>query len=143
MDFFKSEYFWLAMMLISGAMLFFPMLMRGVSGAKNVSAGEAVQLINREHAVVLDVRSAEEFAGGHIAQAINIPVGELAMRLGELKKYQEKPLLVNCQAGMRSEKACAILAKSEFKQLYNLTGGINGWAQAQLPLSKGAASKAT
>jgi rhodanese-related sulfurtransferase len=101
-----------------------------------VSPGDAVMLINRQHAVVLDVRNANEFAGGHITDALNIPLADLESRLGELAKYKDKPLLVNCQGGVRSANACTILKNGGFTRIYNLQGGVNAWAQAHLPVVK-------
>lgn len=118
----------------SGLLLLWPMLTRGTSGNADVSPNDAVLLINREHATVLDVRNAAEFAGGHITDAINIPLAELESRLGELAKYKDKPLLVNCQGGVRSTSACGVLKKGGFSRIYNLQGGVNAWMQAKLPV---------
>lgn len=120
----------------SGIMLLWPLIRRG--GAREVTPAEAVLLINREHALILDVRNEAEFAGGHIAGAKNIPLAVLASRLAELQQYKEKPLLVNCQGGVRSTNACGVLKKAGFAQIHNLTGGMNAWNEARLPLVKGA-----
>jgi rhodanese-related sulfurtransferase len=134
---FLMENIWLiALVLGSGAMLLWPVLRGGASGTKEVTPAEAVALINRENALVLDVRNEDEFAGGHIADARNIPVDKLQERLNELRKYQQKPLVVNCLSGMRTVKACNVLKKSGFTNIYNLKGGINAWKQANLPLTK-------
>ena len=134
MKFLMDNLLLVALAVGSGFWLLWPMLTRGTSGASEVSASEAVLLINREHATVLDVRSAAEFAGGHITDAINIPLPELDARLGELAKYKDKPLLVNCQGGVRSTSACGVLKKGGFSRIYNLQGGVNAWMQAKLPV---------
>ncbi len=134
MKFLMDNLLLVALAVGSGFWLLWPMLTRGTSGASEVSASEAVLLINREHATVLDVRSAAEFAGGHITDAINIPLPELDARLGELAKYKDKPLLVNCQGGVRSTNACGVLKKGGFSRIYNLQGGVNAWMQAKLPV---------
>lgn len=113
-----------------------PMFKKGAGGVPSLSATEAVALINRSNALVLDVRSESEFAGGHIVDAKHIPLDTLAERLNQIKKYQEKPILVNCQRGMRSAKACEILRKAEFKQVHNLQGGLEAWLEAKLPVVK-------
>lgn len=136
MKFLMDNLLLVALALGSGFWLLWPMLTRGVSGASDVSANDAVLLINREHATVLDVRNAAEFAGGHITDAINIPLPELEARLGELAKYKDKPLLVNCQGGVRSTSACGVLKKGGFSRIYNLQGGVNAWMQAKLPVIK-------
>lgn len=120
----------------SGLWLLWPMLTRGTSGASDVSPGDAVLLINREHATVLDVRNAAEFSAGHITDAINIPLAELESRLAEISKYKDKALLVNCQGGVRSTSACGILKKNGFTRIHNLQGGVNAWMQAKLPVIK-------
>jgi rhodanese-related sulfurtransferase len=119
-------------------MLLMPMFRKSAGGVPSLTAAEAVTLINRNNAVVLDVRDDAEFANGHIADAIHIPVADLESRLSELKKYKTKPVLVNCQRGARSAKACEILRKAEFTQVHNLQGGLDAWQQAKLPLVKSA-----
>jgi len=120
----------------SGFMLLWPMLKRSAGGVANVSPNEAVLLINRSNAVVLDVRDDAEFAAGHVADAKHIPLAQLESRINELKRFQQKPLLVHCQSGVRSAKACDLLRKHGFEKLYNLQGGLNAWAQAKLPVIK-------
>jgi rhodanese-related sulfurtransferase len=120
----------------SGFMLLWPMLKRSASGVANLTPTEAVLLMNRSNAVVVDVREATEYAQGHIADAKHIPLAQLGERLKELTKYKEKPVLLHCQGGVRSAKACDLLAKQGFTKLYNLQGGINAWQQAKLPVVK-------
>ena len=122
-------------------MLLLPMLKKSTGGVPNLSPNEAVTLINRSNALVLDVRDDAEFATGHIADAVHIPVADLEARLGELKKYKTKTILVNCQRGVRGGKACEILRKAEFTQVNNLQGGLNAWVEAKLPIVTGAAAK--
>ncbi len=136
MKFLQDNIFLIGLALSSGLMLLWPMLQRGAAGAKNVSPAEAVLLMNRNHALVLDVRETTEFEQGHITDAKHIPLAELEAQLPQLQKYKDKPILVHCQGGVRSAKACAVLAKHEFKQVHNLTGGINAWIAAKLPTVK-------
>ncbi len=120
----------------SGIMLLLPTLKKGAGGVPNLSTAEAITLINRSHAIVLDVRDAAEFASGHIVDAKHIPLDKLAERLNTLKKYQDKPILVNCQHGARSAKACDILRKADYKQVNYLQGGMSAWIEAKLPIVK-------
>ncbi|OIQ78109.1 inner membrane protein YgaP [mine drainage metagenome] len=138
MDFIKQNLMLIGLALGSAAALLWPMLRLGTAGVAALSPAEAVLLINRENAVVLDVRNAEEFASGHITDARNIPLAELESRLGELTKFKDKPMLVNCQGGVRSSNACTVLKKGGFTRIYNLDGGVNAWAQAKLPVIRGA-----
>ncbi len=137
MEFVTNNALLIGLALGSGILLLLPLLNKGAGGVPSLSATEAVALINRSNALVLDVRGQAEFAGGHIVDAMHIPLDALADRLAELKKYQDKPILVNCQRGMRSAKACEILRKAEFKQLHNLQGGLDAWLEAKLPVVKG------
>jgi rhodanese-related sulfurtransferase len=134
--FLSDNIIYVGLALGSGFMLLGPLLMRGVGGIANLSPNEAVLLINRENAVVLDVRDAAEFAGGHITGARHIPLDQLADRLAEIQRYKDKAILVNCQSGARSAKACDILRKQEFSKIYGLDGGLNAWNEAKLPIIK-------
>jgi len=120
----------------SAVMLILPTLKRGASGVANVSPTEAVMLINRSNAVVIDVRDDAEYAAGHITDAKHIPLAQLQDRIKELHKFKDKPLLVHCQGGVRSAKACELLKKNEFTKVHNLEGGLNAWVQAKLPTVK-------
>jgi rhodanese-related sulfurtransferase len=135
-EFFKDNVFLIGLALGSGIMLLLPSFKKGAGGVPNLSTAEAINLINRNHALVLDVREDTEFASGHIVDAKHIPLAKLAERLSELNKYKDKPILVNCQRGMRSAKACEILRKAEFKQVNNLQGGLEAWLAAKLPVVK-------
>lgn len=137
MKFLMENAVWIGLMMGSGVLLLWPMLRGGASGTKDVSPAEAVLLMNRENAIMLDVREENEFATGHIPEAKNIPLSKLTERAGELKKYQQKPVVVNCQGGVRSATACGQLKKAGFTNLYNLKGGINAWNEAKLPVAKG------
>lgn len=96
----------------------------------------AVQLMNSEDVVVLDVREPSETAGGKIAKAIQIPVSGLAKRVNELLKHKDKSMLVYCKTGTRSGIACKELDKHGFEKVYSLSGGVLAWQEAHLPLSK-------
>ena len=137
MEFFNQNVLLVSLAIGSGAMLLWPMLSRSSGGgAANLTPNEAVLLMNRANVLILDVRDTAEFASGYINGAKNIPVAELESRLKEIQKYKDKPVIVNCQSGMRSSKACAALRKLEFTQLHNLQGGVNAWTLAKLPLVK-------
>ena len=135
MEFILENILLIGLALGSGLMLVWPMLNRS-SAAANLGPSDAVLLINRSNALVLDVRDEAEYAAGHITDARNIPLAALDARIGELNKFKDKPILVNCQAGVRSGKAVAILQKQGFTKAYNLQGGLNAWQQAKLPVVK-------
>ena len=137
MEFIRNNILLIGLALGSGIMLLLPSFKKSAGGVPSLTTAEAINLINRNHALVLDVRNDAEFAGGHIVDARHIPLDKLAERLGELNKFKDKPILVNCQRGMRSAKACEILRKAEFKQIHNLQGGLDAWLAAKLPVVKG------
>jgi rhodanese-related sulfurtransferase len=86
--------------------------------------------------VVLDVREASDFSNGHLKNAKNIPLSALRDKLDELSGYRAKPVLAYCRSGNVSGKACRLLKKSGFTEVYNIAGGIAGWQEANLPLTK-------
>jgi rhodanese-related sulfurtransferase len=126
----------IAVALISGTMLLWPLLRRGTSGPA-VSTHQATVLMNQEDAIMVDVRDAKEFDAGHILNARNIPLGQLEERLRDLEKHKSKPVILNCDTGNRSGSAASRLRKQGFARVYTLAGGIAAWRQAGLPLAKG------
>jgi GrxC family glutaredoxin len=111
------------------------------AGAKSVTAMEAVRLINHNNALVLDVRTQEEFAKAHILNAVNIPMGLLSSRLSEIQNRKSDPVILVCQSGSRSLQSASTLKKNAFGQLYNLSGGMLSWQQANLPIESASKSK--
>jgi rhodanese-related sulfurtransferase len=125
-----------SLMVASGAMLLWSFFGNRLRGIKEVDHVGALQLINHKNAMVLDVREPSEFEGGHVLNAILIPLGKLKERVGEIEKYRETPIVVVCRSGSRSGMACAALAKQGFSQAHNLAGGMVAWQKANLPVAK-------
>ncbi len=96
----------------------------------------AVQLMNNEDVVLLDVREPAETAGGKISKAVQIPFSGLSKRISEIEKHKDKTLLVYCKTGARSGQACKELSKNGFEKVFSLNGGIAAWQDAHLPISK-------
>lgn len=134
LEFFKQNVMLIGLAIGSGLALLWPMLNRGASGVPQVSATEAVLLMNRGKVLVLDVRDEAEFAAGHIQGAKHIPLAQLADRIKEIEKFKSKPVLVHCQQGMRAKTACTILKAQEFTQLHQLQNGLDAWTKANMPL---------
>ena len=105
-------------------------------GGVEVGPMEVTRLINREDAVVIDVRDKAQYAKGHIIKAINVPNSELSERIKGLEQYRDRPLILCCQLGDISLKAGASLAKVGFTKLYRLKGGLLAWQNLHLPLTK-------
>ena len=135
MEFITKNIFLVMIAVVSGGMLLWPLLRKG-SGGPWVSTLQATQLMNRDDAVVVDVRPAAEFAKGHILGARNFPLVELERRAGELDKYKVKPVIVHCGDGNRAAGGVALLRKNGFGNVVNLTGGFAAWQQAGLPVEK-------
>lgn len=121
------------MALVSGAMLLKPMLGQG---AGSVSAAEAVRLFNREKAVLVDVREAEEFSGGHAVGSKNIPLAGLDEQSKGLPANKTLPVVLVCATGARSQRAAAQLRKGGFEKAVSLAGGMKAWHEANLPVEK-------
>lgn len=102
----------------------------------SLTPAAAVQLINNEDVVVVDVREPSETAGGKISKAVQIPVAALKTRIAELDKHKDKTLLVYCKTGARAGAACKQLSQAGFEKVYNLSGGLLAWQEANLPISK-------
>jgi len=135
MDFIQNNILLIAVAFASGAMLIWPFVRR-TSGGPWVSTLQATQMINREDALVLDVREAAEYAKGHILGAKNVPLTELERRAGEFEKHKAKPVIVTCDSGSRATRAIGTLKGRGFAKVVNLAGGYGAWQQAGLPVEK-------
>jgi rhodanese-related sulfurtransferase len=135
LKFVTEHIFIVAVAVVSGGMLIWPVIRRGTGGS-SISTLQATLLINQQNALVLDVREAAEYEKGHVLNARNLAVGELETRAAEIEKHKSKPVVVVCENGNRSDKAVAALRKQGFGQVFSLAGGIGAWRQAGLPLEK-------
>lgn len=123
-------------LMISFFVVVFTELRRKASGLVNIEAGDAVKLINND-AVVLDIRSPDAFAHGHIVNAKNIPAEELDAKMEQLTKYKSTPIVAVCDVGITTTKTVAKLRESGFESVFGLKGGMSGWGQAGLPVVTG------
>lgn len=134
MKFILDNWMVLSVALASGAMLVWPVL-KGAAGGSLTAAG-AVQLINREKAVIIDVCEASEFAAGHVGGAKNIPLNQLEEKLPGVVKNKTLPVILVCQSGARSNRAVGIAKKLGYEQAQSLGGGLSAWKSANLPVEK-------
>lgn len=100
----------------------------------SLSINEAVQLVNSEGGVFLDIRDAADFARGHITDALHIPATALAGRSAELEKFREKPVVVVCKMGQSSGPATKTLRSQGFSRAQKLAGGMMEWDAQKLPV---------
>ena len=128
-------------LIISFFVVVFSELRRKASGLVNIEAAEAVKLINND-AAVIDIRSIDAFAKGHIVSARNIPSDELDAKVNTLEAMKAKPIIAVCDSGVTSTKAVSVLRAAGFESVYGLKGGMAGWSQAGLPVVTGKKTKA-
>lgn len=124
------------------AMLLGAPLQRRLRGFKEVEPMGAVQLMNHEGALLVDVREDSEYREGHVQDSLHVPLSRLSNEVGTLENHKEKPIIVGCRSGHRSARACGILRRQGFQQVYNLKGGIMAWQSAGMPLSRDDGKKA-
>ena len=132
-EFVRNNLLLIVVAFVSGAMLLWPLVRRSTGGPW-VNTAEATHLINREDALVVDVRDPGEYGAGHILGAKNLPLSRLGD--GELSKKKERPVIVYCDGTDRSSKAIAALKKQGYARVVNLSGGLKAWQQAGLPVEK-------
>jgi rhodanese-related sulfurtransferase len=135
-QFLIDNIFMVSIFAVSGGMLLWPLITGGFGTGREISTMDATQLMNRENALVLDVREDAEYALLHIPNSRHIPLSQLAERLKELAKFKDRPVIISCQSGNRSGKALQILEKNQFSKIYVLRGGIGAWEEASLPLER-------
>ncbi len=138
MQFIQNNWPLILIMLISGGMLLWPLVGGRFSSVREVGALAATQLINRQNAVMLDLREAKEYEGGHLPNALHIPLSQLSSRAAELSKLTSRPLIAYCDRGNKSRALGPTLAKLGFAEVYTLRGGVHAWTEAGLPVSKNA-----
>jgi len=134
LEFIQNNLMWVGLAVGSGGMLLWSLIME--RSGPSVSPMQATLMMNREDAVLLDVREATEFNQGRIPNARNIPLTQLDKRLDEIDKFKDKAVIVNCASGTRSGKACGLLRKRGYAKVFSLAGGILAWEQAGLPTTK-------
>ena len=135
MEFLQQNWYWAALAVASGGWLSVE-LIRSRGDTSQLSPVQATLLINREDAIILDVREQGDYAKGHIPNARHIPLSEFARRSAEMEKWKGPPLILCCASGGRSESAGAQLRKAGFDKVYNLRGGMMEWEKAGQPISR-------
>jgi len=105
-------------------------------GGAKISAQGAVNLINKDEAVVVDIRDRKEFGEGRITGSINIPLNSLKSRVGELNKFKDKQIIVADKMGQHSAMAVKQLNAEGFSNVVRLNGGVADWKASNLPLVK-------
>jgi rhodanese-related sulfurtransferase len=134
-EFLTENWMLIVIAVVSGAMLMWPAM--GGGGKATVQPMKAVQMMNHEKAVVIDVCEPNEFANGHVGGARNVPLSQLEKQLEGAVKNKQLPLILVCASGMRSGRAVAVAKKLGYDNAYSLAGGMGAWRAANMPVSKG------
>jgi rhodanese-related sulfurtransferase len=119
MQFIQNNWPLVVVLIVSGAMLVWPLV------------------INRQNALVLDLRETKEYEGGRVPNAVHIPLSQLASRGQELAKFTSRPVIAYCDRGNRSRMVASQLTKLGFTEVFTLHGGLRAWSEAGMPLEKG------
>ncbi|MDR0634496.1 MAG: rhodanese-like domain-containing protein [Azoarcus sp.] len=135
MEFLQQNLHWAALAICSALWLLVD-LVRQMRDKSLLTPLEATLRINREDAVVIDVRDLGDFERGHLPNARNLPLADLARRASELEKFRDRPLIVYCDGGSRTTTAIATLKKAGFEKLYKLRGGLFEWEKAGQPITR-------
>jgi len=136
MSFVQNNWLLILVLIMSGAMLLWPLVQRRMSPVKEIGNLEATRLINSSNAVLVDVRETKEFEGGRLPKAVHIPLSQLDSRGSELARFAGKPVVAYCMTGNRSRMAGKALERVGFKDIYHLHGGYRAWKDAGLPVEK-------
>lgn len=135
MDFLLSENNLLILLIavIAGALLLWPGITRGKQGSKLVLA-QAIDKVNREHGIFIDIRPADQFKTGAIPQARNIPLDTLDSHIGSLPK--DKPIILVDAHGRNANSTVSKLHKQGFDKASFLEGGLQSWIEGGMPIKK-------
>ncbi|WP_040727538.1 rhodanese-like domain-containing protein [Thiomicrorhabdus sp. Kp2] len=134
-EFFQEQWPLFIAVFVITLMLVYSYVGDKIAGYKAVNTDEATRLYN-DDAFVLDVRTANEYKEGYIGNATNISSTEIGSKMGHLPADKEAPILVYCLTGARSARAAGAIAKAGYTNVNNLSGGINAWKAAGLPVGR-------
>ncbi|SDW11685.1 rhodanese-like domain-containing protein [Marinobacter mobilis] len=111
-------------------------LLESRRGGQKLSAQGVIALLNRDEAVVVDIRERKEFNDGRITGSVHIPLSSVKERAAELKKHEGKQIVVVDKMGQHAAMAVKALNEQGFENVVRLNGGIADWKANNLPLVK-------
>ena len=112
------------------------MINEGKQGGAAITPTNLVNLVNREGAVLLDIRDPKEYSAGHIAGALSMPVSSIDARIGELESEKGKPVVLVCKMGQQASATGRKLKALGFENVRRLSGGMAEWTAGSLPVVK-------
>jgi rhodanese-related sulfurtransferase len=136
MTFLQTNWMLVLTMFVSGGMLLWPVLQRRSSGMTEIGTLRATTLLNNNNPVLLDVREPREYADVKMRDAMHIPLSQLKDRADQTAKDKSRPVIVYDARGMRARGAGALLKSAGFSDIYMLSGGLQAWRDAGLPIEK-------
>ena len=135
MSFFIENWTLIAVAFVSGALLVWPAV-KGGGRTGSLLPADAVTLMNRQKAVVIDLSEAKAYAEGHIIGARNVALDELEAKLPALVKNKAVPVILVCPNGAKANRGLAIAKKLGYENAQSLSGGMGAWRAASLPIEK-------
>ena len=108
----------------------------GKQGGAAITPTNLVNLVNREGAMLLDIRDSKEYSSGHIAGAVSMPVSSIDARIGELESHKDKPVVLVCKMGQHASATGRKLKALGFEKVRRLSGGMSEWTASSLPVVK-------
>lgn len=135
-EFVGNHPYMIALWIALAALLLWNLLADSIGGARSLSPAEATRLMNHEDALLLDLRGKSDYDKGHILNARHMPSAELDEQLGKLKADKSQPVVLCCANGLESQRAARKVQQAGFERVYLIKGGIGGWREASLPLTR-------
>jgi len=136
MQFVINNWYLFAGLAVVLALLVWPMLQQLIHGITSVGVNQALQLVNHQAGVLVDVREPAEIQNGRIPNSVQLPLSGIQQRLTDLEKFKQRPVVLYCRSGQRSSRAAVLLRKHGFATVYNLAGGMQAWQAENLPIEK-------
>ena len=134
--FLQKNIIFVLLALMSGSLLMWPYLRRIFIVSPEVNPSQAILMINREDALIVDIRADKNRAVGTLPNAKVIPIDELEKKLTNFNRYKNKPVILIGEGLQETQRAHTIFKKHEFQKVWTLKGGITAWLQANLPVQK-------
>ena len=133
LEFVAQQWLLVAALLATVGMLFFHETRKS---GPSLSPQQAINMVNGQDGLFLDLRDGGDYKQGHIVEALNIPVAKLPTRMAELEKYKTRPIVLVCKMGQQASVAGKQLKAAGYEEVYKMSGGMMEWGNLQLPTVK-------